>query len=956
MLAFLCAAAFVLGITTVRAQAPKAAPKKTASTPAARASAPAAKKQAAASDIPQLKFEKYTLANGLEVILLEDRSLPVVAVNLWYHVGPANEAAGRTGFAHLFEHMMFQGSKHVPGDSFFKYLEGAGSPDTNGTTDFDRTNYMETVPSNQLELALWLESDRMGYLLDTLDQANLSNQQDVVRNERRQAENAPYQIAEEQLYHTVFPAGHPYYAYVIGSHADIQAAKLDDVKNFFKLYYAPNNASLALVGDFSTPVAKRMIEKYFGTLRRGEPVPAIAAKTPPITSERRRVVTDKIELPRAYMAWITSPIFKPGDADALIAAEILGGGKSGRLYKKLVYEKQIAQDVNASQYSLALGSLFSVNATARPGKSVTEIEEALDVELQKLRTDGPDDAEVERARNVIETRIIRGLEQRGGFEGVANRLNYYNHYLKNPGYLAEDIARFRAVTPASVQKFVREQLKSNARVVLHCVPGEKDLGAEVPTPPKTEVAAGTGAEAYNKDEAWRANAPKPGPARALQLPVPKTFKLANGMTVILNERSGLPVVAAYMVVRTGSEANPPERPGLASFSARMLDEGTTTRSSLQIADEVAQLGATFGTSSSPNASYVSGGSLKKNFPALLRIMADVTLNPSFPSEELERQRAIRLGDLVQEKDNPIATALRLSSAVLFGPKHPYGFPEIGTEASLKAFQREDIVEFWKQHYRPDNAALVVAGNITGAEVKAIAEKAFGAWKAYRDEKPVRSVSAPETTKANLVIVDKPAAPQTVLLAVTIGPARSTPDYPAVSVMNTILGGLFSSRLNLNLREQHGYSYGAGSFFFFNRMPGPFLAYALVRTDVTAASVTEMMKEIGKMSDTLPSAEEMTLAKDSLVRSLPFTFETSDGVAGSFINIYNFDLGLDYYAKYPAMMQSVTPEQVQAGARKHIAPGKIIIVAVGDRGKIEAELKKLNLGTIEIRDEQANIKQ
>ena len=353
---------------------------------------------AASADIPRLQFEKYTLPNGLEVILSQKRGLPMVAVNLWYHVGPANEEQGRTGFAHLFEHMMFQSSKHVPPDSHFRLLEAAGASDLNGTTDYDRTNYFETVPSNQLELALWLESDRMGYLLDKVDQAALSNQQDVVRNERRQSvENQPYGLAEEALVQTLFPTGHPYYGNVIGSHEDIQAAKLDDVKSFFRQYYAPNNASLAIVGDFEPAQTKTLVEKYFGTLKRGPAVPPIKAETPKITAERRKVVTARVELPRVYMAWLTSPIFKPGDADADIAATILGGGRSSRLYKKLVYEKQIAQNVSAQQYSLMLGSIFQIEATARPGHTAEELEKAIDEELATFRSK-PADATRDRAR------------------------------------------------------------------------------------------------------------------------------------------------------------------------------------------------------------------------------------------------------------------------------------------------------------------------------------------------------------------------------------------------------------------------------------------------------------------------------------------------------------------------------------------------------------------------------
>ena len=328
-----------------------------------------------APTVPKLTFEKYTLPNGLDVILSQDKRLPLVSVNLWYHVGPANEEAGRTGFAHLFEHMMFQGSKHVPPDTHFKFLESAGASEVNGTTDFDRTNYFETLPSNQLELALWLESDRMGYLLDKLDAAEFDNQQSVVRNERRQSiENAPYGIADEAVVQELFPVGHPYRANVMGSHRDIQSAKLEDVKKFFKQYYTPNNASLAIVGDFDKEPTKALVAKYFGTLKRGDPVPPIKATTPPITSERRRIVTDRVELPRLYLAWITPAYFKPGDADADMTATLLGGGKSSRLYKRLVYDKQIAQDVSASQSSLALGSIFEIQVTARPGHTADELE------------------------------------------------------------------------------------------------------------------------------------------------------------------------------------------------------------------------------------------------------------------------------------------------------------------------------------------------------------------------------------------------------------------------------------------------------------------------------------------------------------------------------------------------------------------------------------------------------
>ncbi len=871
----------------------------------------------------------------------------MVAVNLWYHVGPANEEPGRTGFAHLFEHMMFQSSKHVPADSHFKLLEAAGASDINGTTDYDRTNYFQTVPTNQLELALWLESDRMGYLLDVVDQTALSNQQDVVRNERRQSvENQPYGLAEEAMVQTLLPKGHPYYGNVIGSHEDIQAAKLDDVRRFFRQYYSPNNASLAIVGDFDPAHAKTLVEKYFGTLKRGSEVPPIKAETPKITSERRKVVNARVELPRVYMAWVTSPIFKPGDADADVASNILGGGRSSRLYKKLVYEKQIAQTVSAQQYSLILGSIFQIEATARPGHTVEELEKAIEEELTAFRANPVDAREIEQARNTIETNIIGGLERLGGFGGVADRLNSYNHYLDTPDYLAKDIERYRAVSPSSVQAFAKEQLANNSRVVMHVVPGEPAPAPQVPTPPAV-AASQSGGESINPDEPWRNQVPRAGAARPLQLATPVSAKLANGLTLILSERRGLPIVASNLVLRTGSDANPLDKPGTANFVAAMLDEGTAKRNALQIADDVSRLGASLGTSSSMDATTISARSLTKNFPATLEILSDVVLNPSFPAEEIERQRASRLAGLIQQRDNPAQVAAQVTAAVLYGPKHPYGYSEVGTEASVKAMTGDDMVAFWKQNFVPNNAALVVAGDISMDELRALAEKAFGSWQSGTPAQP--ALSAPTTTAARVVVVDKPGSPQTQVRVASIGAPRSSPDFRPLQVMNLALGGLFSSRINMNLREQHGYTYGASSQFAFRRAAGPFQVASGIRTDVTGPAVTEIFKEVRGMVDRPVSEDELKKAKDSLSNSLPGAFESSANAVSNFSNVFIYDLGLDYYTRYAEQVNAVTPDQTLAVAKRYLNPGAMVVVAVGDKAKIEPQLKKLNLGAMETRD-------
>ena len=896
------------------------------------------------TDVPDIAFEKYVLPNGLEVILSEDHRLPLVAVNVWYHVGPANEEPGRTGFAHLFEHMMFGGSRHLQGDStFWKFVEGAGGSDINGTTSFDRTNYFETLPANELELGLWLESDRMGYLLDGLDQVKLSTQQDVVRNERRQSiENRPYGIVDEMVFHQLFPKGHPYYGNIIGSHTDIQAAQLGDVQNFFKKYYAPGNASVAIVGDIDKAATKKLVEKYFGPLKAGPKVSKPSVETPPITTERRVVVTDRVELPRVTMAWLSPSIFTAGDANADVAASALGGGKSSRLYKSLVYEKQIAQNVVAYQYSLMLSSVFMIEATARPGHTIEEVEAAVDAEVARFRETGPEPVEIDRARNAGETQIVRGLERLGGFGGVADKLNEYNHYVGDPGFLRKDLERYREITPASVKAFA-EQLTSNSRVVVRAIPGQKELE---PEPPKSTAVPSADArgESVNADEAWRSQPPTPGPARPLAVPVPKSFTLPNGLTVLVNERPGLPIVSASLVLKTGSGANPAGKPGLANFTAAMIDEGTTTRSALQIADEAAQLGGSLTTSSGVDSMQASITSLSRTFPQMLTLMADVVRHPSFPPEEIERQRASRLAQLIQQRDNPNAIANAVTAAALYGPSHPYGFTELGTEDSNKALTADDMREFWSKNFVANDAAVVVSGRITVEELRPLVEQAFGDWQ--RGAPALTPGATPQSTTAKIVLVDKPGAPQTQLRAVSIAAPRATPDYEAMRLVNDAFGGLFSSRINLNLREAHGYTYGASSQFVFRRTPGYFVAASGVRTDVTAPALGELAKELTRMRFGI-SADEITLARDSIVRSLPSEFETSSRVTNTTANLFLYDLPNDYYARAQARFSAVTPAQVDAAARKYFVPEKTLFVVVGDKAKIQSDIEKLNLGAIEL---------
>ncbi len=892
---------------------------------------------------PTIQYEKYSLSNGMDVILSEDHRLPLVAVDLWYHVGPVNEKPGRTGFAHLFEHMMFQGSLHA-GDQPIQLLEAAGATEINGTTDFDRTNYFETMPSDQLEYALWMESDRMGWLLGKLDERKLITQRDVVRNERRQGENTPYYLVEEEVFHRLFPATHPYHANVIGSHADIESAELDDVRDFFRQYYAPNNASIAIVGDFDPRTVKPLVEKYFGPIPAGPAVPKVDVVTPPITQEKRVTVTDTVQLPRLYMAWIAAPIYKPGDAEADLLAHILGGGKSSRLYKKLVYEKQIAQDVSAAQYSLILGSVFQIVATAKPGIELQELEAAVDAELSAVQQEGPSAAEIARARNTIVTAIIQGLQNLGGFGGVADILNQYNHYVRDPGYLQKDLARYENSTPEAVRQMATT-LTKESRVVVYGIPGEKVIH-DVPRRPDPKLFV-QNLPVESADTEWRKTPPRRSKAREMVLPVPVEFKLANGLTVLQVEQHNLPVFTANLAVRRGSDSNPVDKPGLASFTASMLTEGTRKRTSPQLADDIAQIGASLSASSSIDASFISGMALTRNADPLFELLSDVVQNPAFRKEEIERVRRLRLTSLLQQADDPNVLAAKVFYREVYGVNSPYGYLDTGTKESTESISRDDMLDFYRGGYGPQNTALVVAGDLTQAQLRELAEKYFGGWSGRAQSSPPPQVTA--TTTRRVVIVNKPGAPQSVLRIGRVGLARNNPDYVPVTIMNEILGGLFSSRINLNLREAHGFTYGAYSVFSFRRGLGPFFVTTMVRTDATAPSVTEIFGELDRMRNSRVKPEELNMAREADARALTGIFETTQQIASTMANMFVYGLPLNYYRTLPQEIGAVDAAEVQRVAQKYLSPENMVVIAVGDRSSIEAELKKLGLGTTQVLD-------
>lgn len=882
-----------------------------------------------------VRHETLRLANGFEVILVEDHRLPLVAFNLWVHAGPRNEAKGQTGFAHLFEHLMFAGSKHIARGQADKIIDAAGGTDSNGSTNFDRTNYYFTLPSNQLELGLWIKSDMLGYMIDQVDAVALANQQDVVRNERRQTtENRPYGIVEEAMYQALFPQDHPYRAVVIGSHADIQSIKLADVKAFAKTYYRPNNATLVLAGDFVPADAKRLIQKYFGSLKAGQPVPPVVAAQPRIGAERRLVVTDQVELPRLTLAWHTPAQYRPGDAELDVVANLLGGGKSSRLYKRLVYELQIAQSVTAVQDSMSLGSVFSIEVVARPGQSLDDVERAVDQELTQLAREGPSADELKRARATFETQLFGRLERVGT---LADLMNHYRLMAGDADFIGKDLDRYRQLTPEGVRATAQAQLRQSARVVVHAVPGAQVLAPEVPTPPGPAASKASEREALNANEPWRRRQPPARALAAMELPLAKRFTLANGLTVVHSPKPGVPLVSAELVLRAGQSADPASHPGLAGFTAAMLQEGTQTRSALALAAQAADLGASLVSLPGREETRVDLGSLKSAFAPALALLADVVLNPAFDSAEIERVKKTRLAALLQQRENAAQMASLVANQAFFGDAHPLGASGLGTEQSIQATDRAALLAFWQQHYRPDQAALVVAGDVTEPELRALAENLFGGWRRPDSALALASTPPARPTDARVVLVDKPGAPQTALAVIARGPVAGGSDAQALEVMNAALGGLFTSRINTQLREVKGYTYGVSSGFVRGRETGQFGVRGSVRSEVTGAALVDMFKEFDAIRARAMGKSELQRVRNALLLSLPGQFDTNSAIAGGYARVWSLGLPDDHIARLPSALSAVTATSAWKAARDHLGPQSFIVVAVGDKAKVGPQI-------------------
>jgi len=886
--------------------------------------------QAQAQDI-DIPYQKFVLDNGLTLIVHEDHKAPIVAVNLWYHVGSKNEKPGKTGFAHLFEHLMFGGSQHAPG-VYIKALEAVGATDLNGTTAFDRTNFFEDVPTSALDYTLWMESDRMGYL--DLSQKTLDLQRGVVQNEKREGENEPYRLTEEYIPENTYPAGHPYSWDVIGEMADLDAASFKDVEEWFKTYYGPSNVVLVLAGDIDVGTAKAKVEKYFGNIPPGPPVNHQQAWIAKMTGTQRQVTQDRVPLPRIYMVW-NVPQFGSADGDYLdLVSSCLGAGKTSRLYKRLVYDDQIASDVSVYNESREIGGQFSIQVTARPGHGVDELQKEINEELSRFLNEGPTPEELQRVQTQYLAGFVRGIERIGGFGGKSDRLAQYAVYTGNPDGYKVTLKRVREATAEDLKAAANRWLSDGVYIA--------DV---LPFPEYKAAQAG----------ADRSKAPALGTPPELRLPKLQRAKLANGLKVILAERHDVPLVNCWMATDAGYAADQFVAPGTAKLMGALLVDGTRSRSALEINDQAALLGAQLRGFSNLDFSYVRLSALKARLDSSLELFADVILNPSFPEADFKREQKLQLDAIEQEQKEPFGMALRVFPGLLYGPGHAYGnsFTGSGTAASVQKITRGDLVKFHETWYRPNNSTLVVVGDTTLAEITPKLEKLFAEWKS--GDVPTKNVATvPLPSKPVVYVVDKPGASQSVILGGHTAVQPNTPQEIAIQAMNDDLGGTFSSRLNMDLREDKHWAYGAGSLLVGARAQRPFLIFAPVQTDKTKESLAEVNKDVRAfLTDQPVTSQELAQVQANETLSLPGSRETLNSVGGSITELIQFRWPDDYYNTMAGKIRALKTSDLDEAAKQVIHPDNLVWVVVGDRAKIEEGIRELGIGEIRYIDADGN---
>jgi len=871
-----------------------------------------------------IAHSKFTLDNGLRVIVHEDRKAPIVAVSVWYHVGSKDEPTGKTGFAHLFEHLMFNGTENY-NDEYFGPFEKVGATDMNGTTWFDRTNYFQNVPTPALEMALWMESDRMGHLLGAIDQSKLDEQRGVVQNEKRQGDDRPYGKTEYRSLEGLYPVGHPYRHSTIGSMEDLDSASLDDVKQWFQDYYGAANAVLVLAGDLDAATGKRLAEKYFGHIAAGPPVKQIQSWVPVKTENLIEVMPDRVPQARIYRQWVI-PGRTTTDANLLeLAANVLGSGKNSRLYKSLVYEQQLATSAYAYVEQHELNSVFEINVTLKADADPQLVTKEIDKILAEFLAQGPTNNELSRVITSTNASAIRGYEKIGGFGGKATALAQGELYAGDPGFYKTRLQWLNNATTDMLQELSNEWLQ-HGYYQLTVLPFAD-----------YQVAASAVDRSF---------------------PEIQRSQLANGMPIVLVERHSLPLVNVAIQFDAGYAADAGGKLGRSSFTMDMLNEGTTSKDALEIAALTENLGANLGFNTDLDVSTASVSALKKNLDESIALMSDIIKNPTFPQAEIDRLRKQWLSGIEQEQNRPVQLALRNLPPLLYGSDHSYGIPFTGsgTKDSINSLGRADLVGFHRDWLRPDNGTVYVVGDTTMDEILPILNQHIAQWVLPASAKPSKNLGQVALSDQSVVyLIDKPDAAQTVLLAGHIIPPTGDPQNIVIQTMNDIIGGSFTARFNMNLREDKGWSYGASSFSWDARGQRPWMIYAPVQTDKTKESIQELQRELSEFLSTNPaSSEELSKVISSNSNSLPGRFETSRSVLGVLLDNEKYGRADNYVSTLKQQYESVDLDSVRQSAQTTLKPGALTWVIVGDRNMIEQDVRSLGFDAVKLMDIDGNI--
>ena len=931
-LALLLASASLLAACATAPQTAEVAPPTAVAAPAPAEPAPVT---ALVQEVA-IPHEEFQLANGLTVLVHTDRKAPIVGVAMWYNVGSKDEPKGKTGFAHLFEHLMFNGSENLPGD-YFEYLQQIGATDYNGTTNFDRTNYFQSVPTGALERALFMESDRMGYLLGAVTQGKLENQRGVVQNEKRQGDNQPGGLVFYEILENLFPEGHPYRHSPIGSMADLDKASLQDVRNWFTNNYGPNNAVLVLAGDIDAATARPLVEKYFGEIARGPVNTPAAAEVPVLAAPKSSVMKDRVAATTVSRFW---PM--PGLLDRQLVAldlggSVLGGLASSRLDKILVRDEKTAVSVSAGLYAQQRVGIFFAQATVKPGVDPALVEKRLDEIIQQYIAEGPTADELARAATREVGTRMRALEQVGGFGGKAVTLAEGEVLAGDSDFYKKTLATYASITPAEVKGAMAEWLAKPA-FSLRLEPGDR--------PPYVEAAAQKPKKSSDKIKVTKKREVPPLAAmQALDFPDIQHVALSNGVQLHYAQRTAVPVTQMALQFNAGFSADAPTARGLQSMTMSLLDEGTTTKTSQQIAEEQERLGAEISASGTADRSTVAMSALSANLAPSLDLMADIVRNPAFAPAELERVRAQTLTGIAQQLKDPNAMASRALPYLLYGESHPYASTGVGNEQSVKTITREDLLAFQQTWLRPDNLEIFVVSDRPLAEIQAELDRHFGQWQAPAAPKGVKQFSAPPArpTSPRIVLIDRPQSPQSVIVAGQITPVDPRSDITALQSANDVIGGNFLARINMDLRETKGWSYGVRGSVTVNERVVPYIVSAPVQADRTGDSIAALAtnyRDFLTVKGT--SDEELARTIANNIQQLPGRFETSSAVLQGMITNDLLGRPDNYYETLAPLYRAQTRATLDQAFRGAIAPEGFVWVVVGDAAKIRPQLEKLKM--------------